>query len=114
MNNPDEVRKITAEQIADRKESLTKNKEDAIQKQSTEKVDVSEQTKPGERVGEGDPQVVETTIESEETTKAPDTKTPTQEEVAVQEEATDLQTLLEEQEKQFLLQKLKSQPKKQQ
>ena len=103
--NPDTQPELYNEEIKKRDdinkkydELLTeKKKQDAIQKQSTETLDVQEQTPDGQRVGERDAPVAEVTRESE-TEIETDTQPPTQEEVAVQEEAKDLQTLLEEQE----------------
>jgi len=99
-SNPDEVRKITAEKIADRKkELLTKKKKDAIQESSTTEVDAQVQTEDGSEVG-GRNTTRETTTTPESQTET-NTETQTQEKVApeVQEEVKDLQTLLEEQSK---------------
>ena len=97
--NPDTQPELYNEEIKERDainkkydELLTeKNKKDAIQEQSTETMDVQEQTQDGRKVGERDAPVDEVTRESE-TEIETDTQTPTQEEVV--EESRDLESII--------------------
>ena len=111
INNPEEVNKITSEQIAKRKqELLTKKKQDAVQESSTKKVDVQIQTQDGREVGEGDTTGDITTTQEGQTKT--DTKKTKKKKVTLKERSEQIGQLIQEQ-KQDQQQKPQPIPKKQ-